>query len=90
MDELAYGVDLDSDAPGLTCGQRAAALLETVRHFIECHGWALLWDSRGIRLTHDTHSLVLAVPPIFAEYVADASTLSAVDDPRSPASADGT
>jgi hypothetical protein len=68
-DGLAYEVALESDSPDYTRRIREEALIRTVTHVIECHGWELSWDPRGLRLTHDAHTLVLGVPPVFLEYL---------------------
>jgi hypothetical protein len=71
-DGLAYEVALESDARDYTRSIRGAALIRTVTHPIETHGWKLSWDPRGLRLTHDAHTLVLGVPAVFLEYLEDA------------------
>ena len=66
---LAFEVALESDSLDTTRKMRVDALLRTVQHLIDCHGWQLSWDPRGLRLTHDAHTLVLGVPPVFHEYI---------------------
>jgi hypothetical protein len=68
-DGLAYEVALESDSPDYTRHMKEEALIRTVTHMIECHGWELHWDPRGLRLTHDSHTLVLGVPAVFLEYL---------------------
>jgi hypothetical protein len=68
-DGLAYEVALESDSPDYTRPIREEALIRTVTHLIESHGWELSWDPRGLRLTHDAHTLVLGVPAVFLEYL---------------------
>jgi hypothetical protein len=70
-DGLAYEVALESDSPDFTRPLREEALIRAVAHLIECHGWELRWDPRGLRLTHDAHTLVLGVPAVFLEYLED-------------------
>jgi hypothetical protein len=70
-DGLAYEVALESDSPDYTRRIREEALIRTVTHMIECRGWQLSWDPRGLRLTHDAHTLVLGVPAVFLEYLQD-------------------
>ncbi len=67
---LAARVGMASDLPDRSRAVRQRALLTTVGHLLDMHGWTLTWDGRGIRLTHGGHSLVLGVPRIFEEYVA--------------------
>ena len=70
-DGLAYEVALESDSPDLTRRMREEALIRTVTHLIERHGWELGWDPRGLRLTHDAHTFVLGIPAVFLEYLED-------------------
>jgi hypothetical protein len=69
VDELTKRVALERNATGLTRDKRIADLLETVSRFIDCHGWTLAWDPRGIRLSHGPHSVVLGIGPSVVEYV---------------------
>ena len=73
-DGLAYEVALESDSPDFTRSIREEALIRTVTHLIDCHGWELRWDPRGLRLTHAAHTLVLGVPAVFLEYLQDSPT----------------
>lgn len=68
-DQLDYEVALESGLPDFTRPLREDALIRTVTHPLDGHGWKLSWDPRGLRLSHDTRSLVLGVPPVFAEYL---------------------
>ncbi|MGH3188463.1 MAG: hypothetical protein ACRDOL_14545 [Streptosporangiaceae bacterium] len=70
-ERLAYEVALESDSPDFTRPFREEALIRTVTHLIDRHGWELSWDPRGLRLTHDVHTLVLGVPAVFVEYLED-------------------
>ena len=70
-ERLAYEVALESDTPDFTRRMREDALLRTVTHVIDLHEWALSWDPRGLRVTHDAHSFVLGVPAVFTEYLED-------------------
>jgi hypothetical protein len=68
-DQLDYEVALETGSPDFTRQMREEALIRTIAHPIEPHGWKLSWDPRGLRLHHDTHSLVLGIPAVFAEYL---------------------
>jgi hypothetical protein len=68
-DELDYEVALESDSPDFTRKMREEALIRTVTHLIDLHGWELGWDPRGLRLSHDAHAVVLGIPAVFVEYV---------------------
>jgi hypothetical protein len=50
---------------------REEALIRTVTHLIDGHDWKFSWDPRGLRLTHDAHTLVLGVPAVFLAYLQD-------------------
>ena len=68
-DQLAHKVAFQSDSKDYTPHMREEALIGTITSLIECHGWELRWDPRGLRLTHDAHTLVLGTPAGFREYV---------------------
>jgi hypothetical protein len=70
-DGLAYEVALESDEPDFTRGMREEALIRTVTHLFDCHGWKFSWDPRGLRLTHDAHTFVLGLPAVFGEFLED-------------------
>jgi len=70
-DALAYEVALESDSPDFTRAMREEALIRTVTHLIDRHDWELSWDPRGLRLTHDAHTFVLGIPPVFRAYLED-------------------
>lgn len=72
LDELALRVAL-SGGEEWTREQRDAGLLEAVRDVIDCHGWTLSWDPRGVRMTHGKHSVVLGVSATFADYLSGVS-----------------
>jgi hypothetical protein len=68
-EKLALRVGLESDEPDWSIDLRKDALLRTVGHLIDLHGWSLSWDDRGIRLSHGKHSLILGEPANFSRYV---------------------
>ena len=68
-DQLAHKVAFQSDSQDYTPQLREEALIETITAMIECHGWKLSWDPRGLRLTHEAHTFVLGVPAGFGEYI---------------------
>jgi hypothetical protein len=68
-DGLAYEVALESNEPDYTRDVREEALIRTVTHLTDTHGWEFRWDPRGLRLTHDAHTFVLGIPAVFLEYL---------------------
>jgi len=68
-EQLAYEVALESDAADFTQAMREEALIRAITHLVDCHDWAFSWDQRGLRLTHDAHTFVLGIPPVFGEYL---------------------
>jgi hypothetical protein len=68
---LAYEVALESDLPGVTRQMREEALIRAITHMTETHHWAFSWDPRGLRLTHDAHTLVLGLPAVLLDYLGD-------------------
>lgn len=73
LPQLAMRVALESNRSDFSRDQRESGLLEAVRHIIDCHGWKLSWDPRGVRLTHGAHSVVLGAPATFTEFLSGAS-----------------
>ena len=71
QEALVYEVGLESDTPDFTRAMREDALIRTVTHLIDLHGWGFSWDPRGLRLTHDEHTFVLGIPAVFAGYLED-------------------
>lgn len=69
QDQLAHKVAFQSDSQDYTAQMRKEALIQTITSLIDCHGWDLRWDPRGLRLTHDGHTCVLGIPGGFREYV---------------------
>lgn len=67
---LRERIALVSDTADWTRELREIALLKTVGRDVDCHGWQLSWDVRGIRLSHDRHQVVLGVPPSFVQFLA--------------------
>ena len=68
---LAYEAALESDTPDFTRQMREEALIRTVTHLIDGHDWKFSWDPRGLRLTHDAHTVVLGIPAVFLDYLQD-------------------
>lgn len=75
-DALVYEVALESDEPDFTRAMREEALIRTVTYLLDCHGWELRWDPRGLRLTHNAHTFVLGIPAGLVEYLEGSPTAS--------------
>jgi hypothetical protein len=70
-EQLAYETALESDTPDYTRQMREEALIRTITHLVDTHDWKFSWDPRGLRLTHDAHTFVLGLPPVFVEFLQD-------------------
>jgi hypothetical protein len=68
-EQLSFGVALESDRPDWTRQLREESLIRAVSHLIDCHGWQLSWDPRGLRVSHGTNAVVLGVPATFVAYL---------------------
>ena len=71
--ELRREIAMTSDMPDWTPDQREAALLRSLEHLQDLHGWVLSVDPRGVRLTHGAHTCVLGIAPIVRAFL-DAPT----------------
>jgi hypothetical protein len=49
--------------------EAADALVASVTYLLDTHGWEVSWDTRGIRLHHDDHAVVLGVPDNLSDFV---------------------
>ena len=66
---LAQRVAIESNRPDWNREEREQALLASIQHFVDCRGWEMTWDPRGLRLSHDEHTVVLGVPANLAQYL---------------------
>ncbi len=66
---LAFEVALESDEADYNRNMREEALIRALTYLTDPHGWEFRWDPRGLRLTHDAHTLVLGIPAVFLEYL---------------------
>src|SRR6185437_12382817 len=55
---LAQRVAIESNLPDWSRDDRERAMLESIQHFVDCRGWSVTWDPRGVRLSHGDHTLV--------------------------------
>jgi len=72
-DQVAFEVALEANAADTTRHLRERALISTVTHLIDTHHWTFSWDPRGLRMTHDSHTFVLGLPPVLVDYLGGAS-----------------
>lgn len=70
-DALHKRVVLETNHEAWNAGGRAQDVVDSVTYLLDMHGWRAGWDPRGLRLSHDDHSLVLGVPPNLTAYVAE-------------------
>jgi hypothetical protein len=68
-DQLEHKVAFQSDSQDYTPELREQALIKTITSLVDCHGWDLSWDPRGLRLSHGAHTFVLGIPAGFREYI---------------------
>ena len=68
-DGLHKRVVLEANSEANERTRRARDVVESVTHVLDLHGWTTEWDERGVRLSHDEHSLVLGVPRNVTAYV---------------------
>jgi hypothetical protein len=67
--ELRDRVVHEAELADFSTKLRREGLLKAVRRHVDCHGWELFWDPRGIRVVHGHNELVLGVPATFGRYV---------------------
>ncbi len=66
---LRFRLTLETNSEPRTRADAIKTILEDAAYLIPTHGWELVWDPRGIRLTHEGHTLVLGVPANAAAFV---------------------
>ncbi len=68
--ELATEVALVSNVPDWTRGLREQGLIRAISDGVECHGWDLSFEQRGLCVSHDRREIVLGLPAQCAAYLA--------------------
>ena len=68
--QLAEAILFGSNRQPHSEAERGEALVAAATHLIDLAGWQATWDPRGVRLTHDSHSLVLGVSRRLTDFVA--------------------
>lgn len=62
-------VALVADSDSQSDSMRRVGLMRTVCYLVDMHGWTTEWDHRGLRLSHETHSIVLGISDSLREYL---------------------
>ena len=52
---------------------REEAPIRTLTHLTDTHHWEFSWDPRGLRMTHEAHTLVLGIPAVFLDFLGDSA-----------------
>ena len=68
-DALHERVGLETNSTARLRSHRAKDVVASVTRLLELHGWSVCWDDRGVRLSHERHTLVLGVPGNVLSYV---------------------
>lgn len=69
QEKLALHIAVESDLPDWSVDLRKDGLLRALSDIGDMHGWVLSWDERGVRVSHNVHSLVLGLPANVKRYV---------------------
>lgn len=68
-DEIEFRVALETDRQPRERAERPALVLLSLTHGFETHDWEVEWVSRGLRISHGEHALVLGVPDGVRSYL---------------------
>ena len=68
--QLAEAILFGSNRQPHSDAERGEALVAAATHLIDLAGCRATWDPRGVRLTHDSHSLVLGASRQLTDFVA--------------------
>lgn len=71
--ELQRRIAWETNSEPRNSDEAAQALVASITYLLDTHGWEVSWDTRGIRLHHENHHVVLGVPENLADYVAAAA-----------------
>jgi hypothetical protein len=83
--EIARRIVWETNMQPRTAAEARRALVSCLTYLLDTHGWEVSWDSRGIRLHHDDHDVVLGVPDNLLDYVATVGRHGAVPTQHVPA-----
>lgn len=68
-EEIEFRVAIDTDSQPRDRAERSQLMLLSLTHVLDTHGWDIGWVSRGLRVSHDEHELVLGVPDSLRAYL---------------------
>lgn len=68
-DSLHERVVMESNTQPSDRRRRADAVVRSAVYLVDLGGWVATWDPRGLRLSHEHHTLVLGVPRNVVDYV---------------------
>ena len=71
--ELTRRIAWETNTEPRNSDEAARALVASITYLLDTHGWEVSWDTRGIRLHHAEHDVVLGVPDNLVEFVAAAA-----------------
>lgn len=71
-EELSRRIAWETNSQPRNAAEATRALVSSLTYLIDTHGWEVSWDTRGIRLHHDDHDVVLGVPENLVRFVAAA------------------
>ncbi len=69
QDEIEFRVALETDRQPRDRAERPPLLLLSLTHGLETHHWEVDWVSRGLRISHHDHTLVLGAPDSVRTYL---------------------
>ena len=70
-EKLLLHVVLVTDREPRTLAERRSYFIDAVTRYHDLHGWVVSWDPRGLRVSHDEHTLVLGLPPNVSAFLAE-------------------
>jgi hypothetical protein len=70
--EISKRIVWETNMQPRTAEEAGRALVASLTYLLDTHGWEVSWDSRGVRLHHDDHDVVLGVPDNLMDFVAAA------------------
>lgn len=69
IDEIVIWIALDTDRQASSPEERPVLAIRALQYLLDMHGWEMHLDHRGVRLSHDDHTLVLGIPDSLKAYL---------------------